>query len=74
MPIPKSKNLQETYADISRRRPTLGSGVRFGVHNGPLDSQILAVLTVRKRGEGRNRTDAYSFCRAAPYHLATPPF
>ena len=25
------------------------------------------------RGEGRNRTDEYSFCRAVPYHLATPP-
>src|SRR2546429_275292 len=24
-------------------------------------------------GGGRNRTDAYSFCRAVPYHLATPP-
>ena len=24
-------------------------------------------------GEGRNRTDEYSFCRAVPYHLATPP-
>jgi hypothetical protein len=25
-------------------------------------------------GEGRNRTDECSFCRAVPYHLATPPF
>src|SRR5436190_19543731 len=24
-------------------------------------------------GEGRNRTDECSFCRAVPYHLATPP-
>ncbi|GEM_PF-2569858 len=24
-------------------------------------------------GEGRNRTDAWGFCRARPYHLATPP-
>ena len=27
----------------------------------------------QRRGEGRNRTDAYSFCRAVPNHLATPP-
>src|SRR5688500_16181413 len=28
---------------------------------------------VRIGGEGRNRTDECSFCRAVPYHLATPP-
>ncbi len=27
----------------------------------------------RAGGEGRNRTDECSFCRAVPYHLATPP-
>lgn len=27
----------------------------------------------RNGGEGRNRTDECSFCRAVPYHLATPP-
>ncbi len=27
----------------------------------------------RNGGEGRSRTDAWSFCRALPYHLATPP-
>src|ERR1700677_2781645 len=27
----------------------------------------------RVGGGGRNRTDEYSFCRAVPYHLATPP-
>ncbi len=26
-----------------------------------------------KRGGGRNRTDVWGFCRARPYHLATPP-
>jgi hypothetical protein len=29
--------------------------------------------SVRSGGEGRNRTDECSFCRAVPYHLATPP-
>ncbi len=29
---------------------------------------------IEERGEGRNRTDVYSFCRAVPYHLATPPY
>src|SRR5580765_4822868 len=35
--------------------------------------QVLAALTVQNGGEGRNRTDECSFCRAVPYHLATPP-
>ena len=35
---------------------------------------LYKLLIGKERGEGRNRTDAYSFCRAAPYHLATPPF
>lgn len=28
---------------------------------------------LEKRGEGRNRTVEWGFCRALPYHLATPP-
>ena len=31
------------------------------------------LYSVRTGGEGRNRTDECSFCRAVPYHLATPP-
>ena len=30
-------------------------------------------LTRKSGGEGRNRTGGCSFCRAVPYHLATPP-
>ena len=33
----------------------------------------LAAQAVWIGGEGRNRTDECSFCRAVPYHLATPP-
>ena len=36
-------------------------------------SQLLAAQAAKLGGEGRNRTDEYSFCRAVPYHLATPP-
>src|SRR3954469_16451624 len=31
-------------------------------------------LFTSERGGGENRTLEYSFCRAVPYHLATPPF
>src|SRR5207249_10132963 len=50
-----------------------GIGVRFGVRCGPCDSKIPAAHAVRIGGGGRNRTDECSFCRAVPYHLATPP-
>src|SRR3989441_539645 len=45
----------------------------FCWHSRVEEIQILAALAVRFGGGGRNRTDAYSFCRAVPYHLATPP-
>src|SRR5207244_12698280 len=45
----------------------------FCWHSRVEEIQILAALAVRIGGGGRNRTDAYSFCRAVPYHLATPP-
>ena len=36
-----------------------------------LETQSL--VETLKRGGGRNRTDVWGFCRARPYHLATPP-
>ena len=36
-------------------------------------SKLLALRGSTVGGEGRNRTDECSFCRAVPYHLATPP-
>ena len=35
--------------------------------------QPVAKVQLGVGGEGRNRTDECSFCRAVPYHLATPP-
>ena len=35
--------------------------------------QLIAKVQLIVGGEGRNRTDEWSFCRALPYHLATPP-
>ncbi len=45
----------------------------FCWHSHVEDFQILAAHAVQIGGEGRNRTDECSFCRAVPYHLATPP-
>src|SRR5256885_16361690 len=45
----------------------------FCWHSRVEEIQLLAARAVRIGGGGRNRTDAYSFCRAVPYHLATPP-
>src|SRR6476661_4823893 len=45
----------------------------FCWHSRVEDFQILAALAVGIGGGGRNRTDECSFCRAVPYHLATPP-
>lgn len=45
--------------------PTTNNGFNHGIRIG-LGMQ-------KKRGEGRNRTVEWGFCRALPYHLATPP-
>lgn|GEM_PF-6289148 len=37
-------------------------------------SHLRSIFADRKRGGSRNRTDAWGFCRARPYHLAIPPF
>ena len=39
----------------------------------PLAPQLPAAHAVEIGGGGRNRTDEWGFCRALPYHLATPP-
>lgn len=40
----------------------------------PLNYSAAPVRSGKKAGgEGRNRTDEWGFCRALPYHLATPP-
>src|SRR5882762_9846796 len=48
-------------------------GVRFGVRGDTLLWKNPGAEALWFGGEGRNRTDECSFCRAVPYHLATPP-
>src|SRR5580658_8159973 len=46
---------------------------QFHTHQTGQTFQLVLYQPLRDGGEGRNRTDEYSFCRAVPYHLATPP-
>src|SRR6266496_4935097 len=76
LPISDSDALLSSGRALTRSARALQSpdfGVRFGVRYDPLSPQLPAALTVEFGGEGRNRTDECSFCRAVPYHLPTPP-
>src|SRR5208283_304085 len=74
-PGPKTGRLglQSATALLSALQSATGVGSRLGSRCVVGLAESLEDEADADGGEGRNRTDECSFCRAVPYHLATPP-